>query len=86
MKRFDPLSLTAAQLRAARALLNWSAADLADAAKIGVATIRRGELVDGPINARMKPENVVGLVETLQKAGIQFIAANGGGVGVRLRA
>jgi hypothetical protein len=37
------------QMRAARALLRWTALDLAKASKVGVATIRRVEVVDGEI-------------------------------------
>ena len=39
--------LSGVQLRAARALLRWSALDLALASKVGVATIRRVEVFDG---------------------------------------
>ena len=35
--------------RAARAMLRWTALDLAAASRVGVATIRRVELVDGEI-------------------------------------
>ena len=36
-------------MRAARALLRWTALDLAKASRVGVATIRRVEVVEGPI-------------------------------------
>ena len=36
--------LTSAQIRAARALIRWSAQELADASSVGVTTIRRAEL------------------------------------------
>jgi hypothetical protein len=39
--------ITGAQMRAARALIRWSADDLAKATKLGVATIRRAEAEDG---------------------------------------
>ena len=41
--------ISSAQMRAARALLRWSALDLAKASKVGVATIRRVEVVEGEI-------------------------------------
>ena len=41
--------ITGAQLRAARALLRWSADDLAEKSMIGVATIRRAEGREGPL-------------------------------------
>jgi len=39
--------LTSAQIRAARALLRWSAEDLARESTLGVTTIRRAELAEG---------------------------------------
>ena len=39
--------ITGSQIRAARALLRWRAEDLANEAKIGVATVRRAEAKDG---------------------------------------
>src|SRR5471030_1743138 len=41
------MGISSAQLRAARALLRWSALDLAKASKVGVATIRRIEVMEG---------------------------------------
>lgn len=75
--------MTGAQMRAARALLGWSALDLATASGVGVATIRRVEPVDGPV--RMTAPNVGAIQRALESAGVQFIEPNGGGVGVRLR-
>ena len=40
------LPLTSAQIRAARALLRWTAKDLARESAVGVTTIRRAELAD----------------------------------------
>ncbi len=83
MRAFDPSQLTAAQLRAARALLNWSAVDLAQAAKVGVATVRRAEPHEGCV--RMRTASVERVVATLQNAGVLFIPASGpNGAGVRL--
>src|SRR6516162_11559929 len=39
--------LSSAQIRAARALLRWSAADLARESALGVNTIRRAEVAEG---------------------------------------
>lgn len=41
------------QIRAARALLKLSAGELATAASVGVATIRRAEATDGPPSMTM---------------------------------
>jgi hypothetical protein len=75
--------MTSAQLRAARALIRWSALDLANAAKLGVATVRRAELVDGEV--QMTLANEAALRRALETADVEFIDENGGGVGVRLR-
>jgi hypothetical protein len=70
-------------MRAARALLRWSALDLASASKVGVATIRRAEVVDGEIPATLA--NEAAIRRALEAAGIEFIDQNGGGEGVRFR-
>jgi transcriptional regulator with XRE-family HTH domain len=76
-------SLTSAQIRAARALLRWSAEDLAERSAIGVTTIRRAELVEGKTS--MTAANDLTIRRTLEAAGVEFIDENGGGPGVRLR-
>jgi hypothetical protein len=73
--------ISSAQMRAARALLRWSALDLAAASKVGVATIRRAEVVDGEIPVTLA--NEAALRRALEAAGIDFIDDNGGGAGVR---
>ena len=75
--------ISGAQMRAARALLRWTALDLAKTSKVGVATIRRVEVVDGDISATKA--NQAALRHALEAAGVEFIDENGGGVGVRLR-
>ena len=76
-------SLTSAQIRAARALLRWRAQDLARESAVGVATIRRAELVDGTTS--MTAANDASIRRVLENAGVEFIDENGGGPGVRLR-
>ncbi|MCJ2042958.1 transcriptional regulator [Methylobacterium sp. J-078] len=75
--------LTGAQVRAARALLRWSAEELAESARLGVATIRRAELQDGPVTSTAA--NVRAIRSALEHAGLEFIPENGGGAGVRFR-
>jgi transcriptional regulator with XRE-family HTH domain len=73
--------LTADQLRAARALLKWSRADLEKAAGVPAVTIRSFE--DG---ADSKISTVSKLRAACERAGIAFIdAGDGMGVGVRFR-
>jgi transcriptional regulator with XRE-family HTH domain len=70
------------QVRAARALLEWTQTDLAAAAKIAVPTVKRFETgVRTPI-----PIVKAAIVRALEDAGVEFLPAkNGRGVGVRLR-
>jgi len=75
--------LTSAQIRAARALLRWTAEDLAQASAISVATIRRAELASD--ETMMTTANDLMVRRALEEAGVEFIDENGGGPGVRLR-
>jgi transcriptional regulator with XRE-family HTH domain len=77
------MGISSAQLRAARALLRWSALDLAKASRVGVATIRRVETMEGEIP--VTAANEAALRTALEKAGVEFIDENGGGPGVRSR-
>jgi ribosome-binding protein aMBF1 (putative translation factor) len=76
-------SLTSAQIRAARALLRWSAADLAQAASLGANTIRRAEVAEQQTSLTVA--NEIAVRRALEEAGVEFIDENGGGAGVRLR-
>jgi ribosome-binding protein aMBF1 (putative translation factor) len=75
--------LTASQIRAARALLRWSAEDLAQRSAVGVATIRRAEVTEDKTSLTI-PNNSA-IRTSLEIAGVEFIDENGGGPGVRLR-
>lgn len=75
--------LTSAQIRAARALLRWSAADLAREAMIGVNTIRRAEVAEAETSLTIA--NEAAIRRALEDGGVEFIAENGGGPGVRLK-
>ena len=75
--------LSSAQIRAARALLRWSAEDLARESLLSVATIRRAELSEKETS--MTAANDLAVRRALEAAGVEFIDGNGGGPGVRLR-
>ncbi len=75
--------ISSAQMRAARAMLRWSALDLAAESKVGVATIRRVEVLEGEIP--VTPANEAAIRQALERAGIEFIEENGIGEGVRFR-
>jgi transcriptional regulator with XRE-family HTH domain len=73
--------ITSSQCRAARGLLDWTQQELADAARIGVATIR---LFEGDATESRQATLSV-LRRAFELAGVEFIDENGGGPGVRLR-
>ena len=78
--------LTAAQIRAARALLGWSQPALTTAAGLSLPTIVRMEGRQGP--GRSAAANVDAVQRALEKGGVEFIPADktsGAGVGVRLK-
>ena len=83
MQSDDLFPITGAQLRAARALVRWSADDLAKKARIGVATVRRAEAQDGEIGTTIA--NTRAMRDALEAAGLEFIPENGGGAGIRFR-
>jgi predicted transcriptional regulator len=71
------------QIKAARALVAWSQGDLSAASGVSEPTIARLESEDGALGGRA--ETGKKLIAALEKAGVEFIAENGGGPGVRLR-
>ena len=70
-----------AQVRMARAALNWSLDDLAKAAGVHRNTISNFET--GRYGG--DPEKLAAVRRTLEAAGVIFVAENGEGPGVRLR-
>jgi transcriptional regulator with XRE-family HTH domain len=80
------IMVTAGQIRAARALLGWSGAHLAQAARVSLQTIRRMESELGP--GRSSAANVEAVQRALETAGVVFLEADGAGTagpGVRLK-
>ncbi len=73
--------LTPATSRAGRGLLDWTQRQLADAAGVGLSTVKGFE------NNSSTPmrNNLMAIRAALEMAGVVFIAENGGGAGVRLR-
>jgi transcriptional regulator with XRE-family HTH domain len=73
--------ITPGQCRAARALLDITQPELAEAAGVGLSTV-----VDFEKSRRdISRAALHAILRALDKAGVQFIARNGGGPGVRLR-
>ena len=79
--------ITAAQMRAARALLGIDQKTLAELAGVSVPTIQRMEASQG--NVRGVIESLTRIIEALDRAGVEMIAAGAvsasGGRGVRLK-
>ena len=75
--------LSSSQIRAARALLRWSAEDLARESALGLNTIKRAELAEDKTSLTVA--NDLAVRRALESAGVEFIDENGGGPGVRLR-
>ncbi len=79
--------ITAAQLKAARALLGMDQRALAEAADLSLPTIQRMEASEGPIRGNL--DSLVKLIDALEAAGVSLInegaASEGGGRGVRLK-
>nr|WP_273546261.1 MULTISPECIES: transcriptional regulator [unclassified Xanthobacter] len=83
-----PLVITAAQLRAARALLGLDQKGLAALSSLSVPTIQRMEASEEVIRGNV--DSLMKLVDALSTAGIELIGegtvSDGGGRGVRLTA
>lgn len=77
------LKVSIRQVKAARALLDWSQADLAEASGVSLPTIKRLETGDGPIGGR--EETASAICGALEAGGVEFIPENGGGAGIRLQ-
>ena len=75
--------LSAEQIRAARALLDWTGARLANECGLSLLTIRR---MEGPIGpGRSSAANVAAVKSALESAGVIFVLPDEeGGPGVRL--
>jgi transcriptional regulator with XRE-family HTH domain len=80
--------ITAAQLKAARALVSLDQRALAEASGLSLPTIQRMEASDGTIRGNV--DSLMKVIAALDAAGIEVIAEGaasaGGGRGVRLKA
>jgi transcriptional regulator with XRE-family HTH domain len=83
MNRPDYGTISGRQIAAARTLLGLGQAELADCSSISIPTLKRMEASKGP--AAGLANNVTSVRRALESAGVEFIAENGGGPGVRLR-
>jgi DNA-binding XRE family transcriptional regulator len=72
--------MKAVQCKMARTALGWGVLDLAKAAKVSTQTIVRLERGED-----LRPATHERITSAFEKAGIEFIPENGGGVGVRFK-
>ncbi len=81
------LKVSIRQIKAARALVGWSQADLAKASGVSEPTLKRLESAYGDLGGRA--DTVAKIITALEKANIEFLAkdqaSGGGGPGVRLK-
>jgi DNA-binding transcriptional regulator YiaG len=79
--------ITGSQIRAARAMLRWSAQELADKAELSWATVQRMEQGNSVPSSNVL--NLLRIKSAIEKAGIEFVSAGEssikGGPGVRFK-
>jgi len=80
--KYGKILITGTQIRAARALLNWSAADTAARSGVARNTIQRLETFDGIPPSRT--QSLLELRKIFEDAGVEFIGDPTDGPGVRL--
>ena len=74
--------ITSEQIRAARAIIRLTVADLSTKSGVGIATIKRMEAAPGMPSAHVKTLSQIQF--TLEKMGVEFIGTPEDGPGVRL--
>ena len=73
--------ITSAQMRAARAMLDWSREKLSKEAGVGISALMRLESAEGVPSGNIKTFESV--QRAFEKAGIEFIGSPEEGAGVR---
>lgn len=74
--------ITSEQIRAARAILRMTVADLSAASNVGVATIKRIEAVNGIPPAHAK--TIDQITQAMNLAGVEFVGTPHDSPGIRL--
>ncbi len=77
------LKVSVRQIKAARALVGWSQADLAKASGVSEPTLKRLESASGDLGGRAG--TVAKIIAALEAVGVDFIPPNTSGAGVRLK-
>jgi transcriptional regulator with XRE-family HTH domain len=76
------VTVTAAQLRAARHLIGLSQVEIAETTGLSLPTVKRAE---SEREVAISPEAIAAIRQALESAGVIFVEENGEGAGVRLR-
>ena len=80
--RISP-TMTAAQVRAGRGMVNWSVRKLAEAAGVAPRTVKRLEASDDALGVRN--ESAKAVQAALERAGVEFVFEPGASPGIRPR-
>jgi len=75
--------IVGAQIRAARALIRWSAEDLAHHAHLALTVVRKAEAADSA--PHIGENDALALRRALERGGVLFLDPHAEGPGVRLR-
>jgi transcriptional regulator with XRE-family HTH domain len=75
--------ITSGQIRAARAFLKWTGAELASASGVAFSTLMRLESGEGVPGAQAK--TLEAIKKAFEKQGIEFIGTPDSGAGVRFK-
>ena len=70
------------QIRAARGMLDWSIADLAEAARVSISTVQR---IDGTGQIITSDRSLALVQGALETEGVRFLANDGDGHGIRVK-
>ena len=73
--------ITSAQIRSARAMLDWSREQLSEISGVGISALMRLESADGVPSGNIKTFETVKRV--FEEAGIEFLGSTEEGAGVR---
>ena len=76
------MMITGSQIRAARAVLRISSAELAERAGVGIQTIKRFEVVDGVPPGRLS--TLITIRSALERDGIEFVGTPEDRPGIRM--
>jgi len=76
--------ITGSQIRAAKALLDWTGNDLASKAGVSLSSIRRVEAVDD-VPKNVSVNTILNIQKALEQGGVEFIGTPDHQPGVRLK-